>query len=90
MHTRKTKTGEWLDQNGADTYSPEYKTLLDVLLLERLDSIKTDNVLPQGYELHHCDFYNLDPSDQTEILYSSGIIRYFINGKRQTQINFTP
>ena len=91
-HIRKTREGEWLDDLppiGNDTFSGEYKSKLDALLYSKLDVIMADSVLPEGYQFHHCDLYNLDAGDPSQIVYSSGIIRYCINGKRQPPINFT-
>lgn len=88
----KQKDGSWVDQDGA-SFDGAYEALLEAEYSAKAqvnddEGNPTDATALEGYALHHCDLYNLDTSDQSQVLYSSGIINYCVEGQRQSPIRF--
>jgi hypothetical protein len=91
-YARKHKDGSWVDQDGA-SFSGAYEALLEAEYAAKAqvddgDGNMVDATAQEGYGLRHCDLYNLDTTDQSQVLYSSGIINYCLQGTRQTAIRF--
>jgi hypothetical protein len=90
---KRNCNGDWVDQEGNDTFSSAYKTLLETEYQAKamvLDSEgdSTSATALEGYKCIHCDFYNLDISNQDEIIYTSGIVNFCLNKVRQKAIRF--
>jgi hypothetical protein len=91
-YARKHKDGSWKDQDGA-SFDGAYEALLEAEYSAKAeiddgDGNMVDATALDGYGLRHCDLYNLDTSDQSQVIYSSGIINYCLGACRQTAIRF--